>query len=204
MARKLANIVCDRMPKEFGPMYAQASDFAGVDKTLPTLVIGVKKGTDCIEGLSLLQTRYDGDVWWTFSRRERRSDYDKVVSEFKRHALRNALDSVRYEYVDFVCYSTDRVKAFIRFMRGGDGKVVFLTRGSRFAFIYCPRYSVVWGLSLSLCDYIGVDRHKVVRKIKQNSKNEIIAETSFIDSETRAILGNDTHLIPVIYDIKRS
>ena len=201
MSKKIANIVSDRPLKYFGPLYSQTTNINAIDKTLPTLVVGIKKATECINGLSLIQTRYDGDVWWTFSRTERRSDFESVVSEFKKHALRKVLDGVRYEYVDFICYPQKRVKSFIRYMKNNDKKIVFLTRGSRFAFIYSPKYSVVWGLSLSLCDYIGVDRHKVVRKIKSNRHNEIISDTSFINSEVRSILGNDTHLITAVYDL---
>jgi hypothetical protein len=80
-------------------------------------------------------------------------------------------------------------------MKGGDKKLCLLTKDSRFIFIYSEKYNTVWGLSLSLCDYIGICRKKVAKRIRENKNNIFMNGISFSDGDIRKIIGDDTHLI---------
>lgn len=202
MGRKVGNILANRRPPGFGPQFNLIHNIDEADKSVPTLIIGLDEATKLIPDFSVLNENYDdGMLWWAFAKTERRSEHEDTVQRFRSHALKLALSGIRYEYVDFICYSLDRVKSFIRFMDSPKRKTVFVTREGRFAFIYCADYSVVWGLSLTLCDYIGVNHKKVISRIRSNPSNEIIADTSFMDSAMRRMVGDDTHYIAPLYNI---
>lgn len=175
-------------------MFNKVASFSDIDPSLPTLIVGMETASENIKDFSILK-RLEGDVWWTFSKRERRNEYVEDLKKFKCKVLFDYLSSVKYEYVNFTCYELSRLKKFIRYIDGEDEKTFFFTKESRFAFIYSAKYNRVWGLSLSLCDYIGVDRKKVIGRIKSNRHNRVMNGVSFADDDIRDVIGDNTHLI---------
>ena len=194
MQRKLGNIVDANEKTVYDVMFNKVASFSDIDPSLPTLIVGMETASENIKDFSILK-RLEGDVWWTFSKRERRNEYVEDLKKFKCKVLFDYLSSVKYEYVNFTCYELSRLKKFIRYIDGEDEKTFFFTKESRFAFIYSAKYNRVWGLSLSLCDYIGVDRKKVIGRIKSNRHNRVMNGVSFADDDIRDVIGDNTHLI---------
>lgn len=194
MQRKLGNIVDINENNKYDPMFNRVSSYSDIIESIPTLIIGMDSAKEILSDFSILN-RLNGDVWWTFSKKERRSDNVEDIRKFKEKVLKIYLSKVKYEYVNFTCYPIDKIKKFIRYMNGGDKKLCLLTKDSRFTFIYSEKYNTVWGLSLSLCDYIGICRKKVVKRIRENKNNIFMNGISFADGDIRKIIGDDTHLI---------
>jgi hypothetical protein len=194
MQRKLGNIVDVNENNKYDPMFNRVSSYSDIIEGIPTLIIGMDSAKEILPDFSILN-RLNGDVWWTFSKKERRSDNVEDIRKFKEKVLKMYLSKVKYEYVNFTCYPIDKIKKFIRYMKGGDKKLCLLTKDSRFIFIYSEKYNTVWGLSLSLCDYIGICRKKVAKKIRENKNNIFMNGISFADGDIRKIIGDDTHLI---------
>ena len=194
MQRKLGNIVDVNENNKYDPMFNRVSSYSDIIEGIPTLIIGMDSAKEILSDFSILN-RLNGDVWWTFSKKERRSDNVEDIRKFKEKVLKMYLSNVKYEYVNFTCYPIDKIKKFIRYMKGGDKKLCLLTKDSRFIFIYSEKYNIVWGLSLSLCDYIGICRKKVAKKIRENKNNIFMNGISFAEGDIRKIIGDDTHLI---------
>lgn len=195
MQRKLGNIVDVNDKTIYDEIFNKVSSYDDIDTTLPTLVIGIDLAKTIMPNFSILH-RGSGDLFWTFTKRERRSDNTEDLSEFKTLCVRRYAESFRYEYVNFTCYTYSRIKKFLNYIDGADNKVCFVTKDSRFVFIYSERYKTVWGLSLSLCDYINVDKKKVLQRLRSNPNNHFVNGVSFADPDIRNIIGDDTHLIP--------
>ena len=197
MQNKLGNIV-DRNDKTlYDDIFNKVSSYRMIDPSLPTLVVGIDLAKSIIPDFKMMN-RGSGDLRWTFTKRERRSENAEDIIKFKTYCIGNFTKSFRYEYVNFTCYPFSRIKKFINYIHGSDNKVCFLTKDSRFIFIYSERYRTVWGLSLSLCEYIGVNKKKVMDKIRSNKNNHFVNGVSFADNDMRNIIGNDTHLIPLL------
>lgn len=195
MQGKLGNIVDANEKTLYDEIFNKVSSYNDIDTSIPTLVIGIDLAKSIIPDFSVLH-RGSGDLYWTFTKRERRSDNAEDLLKFKRLCVKKYTERFRYEYVNFTCYTYSRIKKFINYIDGSDYKVCFLTKDSRFVFIYSKRYNMVWGLSLSLCDYINVDRKKVLKRLRNNPKNHFVNGVSFADPDIRNIIGDDTHLIP--------
>lgn len=194
MQRKLGNIVDVNENNKYGTMFNRVSSYGDIIEGIPTLIIGMDTAKEVLPNFSILN-RLNGDVWWTFSKRERRGDNIEDIRKFKEKVLKRHLSKVKYEYVNFACYPLGKLKKFIRYLNGNDKKLCLLTKDSRFVFIYSERYNTVWGLSLSLCDYIGICRKKVVKRIRWNKNNRFMNGISFADGDIRKIIADDTHLI---------
>lgn len=196
MQKKLGNIVDVNENTVYDPMFNKVHSMDEIDPSLPTIIVGMDLASENIDATAFsVIDRFSGDVCWTFTKRERRSENAEDLSRFKKMVLMSYLSSVKYEYVNFTCYTLGKLKKFIKYINGDDEKTFFLTKEGRFAFIYSERYLTVWGLSLSLCDYIGIDRKKVIQKIKSNSHNHIMNGVSFADDDIRSMIGDNTHLI---------
>lgn len=197
--KKLGNIVSDAKMVIDNKLFNHYTSIKDVDNDLPTLIIGLKKAQENIKSFSILQKQYN-NIWWTFAKRERRKEYNDDLQNFKIYVVKRFLKNIRYEYVEFTCYSLQKTKKFIQYIYGKDKKICFLTRDSKFMFIYSPKYQCVWGLSLTLCDYIGIDKHKVINKVRSNKNNQFIYGINSLDSEIKAFIKNDTHFIPPLFE----
>lgn len=199
--RKLANIVVNGKRNTFGNIYNVTGSCEGVDSSLPTLYIGVETARKCIDGFNILKKHYpEQRCWWTFSKNERRDDHDNDIRKFQEDVMLDALSGVRYEYVDFISYTGRRLKRFIRYVMSDSDKICFVTKGMNFVFIYDVSLGCVFGLSLALCEYCGVDSRKVLGRIRKNRRNRFIRDTSFLTDDARKIIGDNTHYILPLYD----
>jgi hypothetical protein len=198
--QKLANIVTRGKKDEFSGIYNVVSSCDKVDANLPTLYVGLNSAKKCIENFSILQKYYkEQNCWWTFSKTERRNDYLDDIEQFQETIILTTLSKIKYEYVNFIKYSKKRIVNFIKYIYSKSDKVCFLTRGGSFIFIYDVKLKTVFGLSLTLCEYLGVDKNKVISKIRSNTSNEFINNTSFLTSDVKRIIGNNTHYILPLY-----
>lgn len=188
---KLANIVTSAKPTSFSEIFNVVKSYDDIIDGLPTIIIGWGKAKDIIPNVDILNKRY-GDTWWTFSKTERRCDYEEDIVSFYEFSVKTLMDKIKYVYVDFVNYRLVSIKKMVKFLKDASHKTVFLTKGNNFMFVYSKKYNTVFGISLSLCEYVGIERKKVIRLVRNGY---FIKDTSFIDNDMRRIIGSNTHYI---------
>lgn len=165
---------------------------------IPTLIIGLDNAKAMIPGFSILEKDY-GDKHWTYSKTERRCDYEDDLDNFCGKSLLTMLNSKgAYKYIDFTSFGVKRASAMLEFARNRMKKTVFLTKGASFAFIYISELNTVFGLSLSMCEYLGIPKGKALKRIRNA---EYVRDTFFMEHWMRKAIGSDTHMIPVLYEI---
>ena len=185
---KIGNIVSDGASNGFGNLFNVFTQYSQVDNKLPTLIVGYNKASEIIDNFSILKKEYNnGMLRWTFSKTERRSDYIKDLEIFKEYCMMQKVKGIKYIYIDIISYGYNRIKKLIHYIN------------SNFIFIYSEKYNTIWGLSLTLCDYIGVDKQKVVNKIRKNKANRFIQNIGIISEDFRKKIGENTHYLLPIY-----
>lgn len=193
---KIGNIVTQSNKHGFGAEFNVVTDCSEIIQGLPTLIIGVNEAKKCIENFNILKKNYDnGKMWWTYKKTERRCDYEDDVNSFIEYAVSKLRKNIRYEYIDLMNYKLERVKKLIRYIDSNERKKLMFSKNGLFLFIYSEKYKVIFGLSLSFCEYIGIKKEKVIARIKQNKNNRFVYDFSSIDSRIRNILGSETHCI---------
>ena len=194
--KRIGNIVSEKQVKGFcGPLWGDEDD-----GTCPVLYVGMDNASEHIDGFSVLKKRY-GDTWWTFAKNERRAEYTDDIAAFRDYCLRKAMSSVRYVYIDFTKYRFGRNVALLRYMLSDERKHCFITRGGGFLFVYSESRSTVFGISLSLLWYVGIDPERVIRILKTQKSNVFVNGTSFAYKEYRAIINDEPHYIPVLHSM---
>lgn len=199
--KKLGNIIDASPTSAYDGFFNKVSDVSEIDHSLPTLVVGMDMAKKIIPDFSMFNRKsLKTGFTWTFTKKERRKEHISDLFEFKKMCVLNKINGVRYEYINFPCYSVSKLKKLILYLSGADKKVCFLTKESSFLFIYTRKFGVVFGLSLSLCEYCGIDRKKIVGRMRSNKNNKFINGFGYLDKETRSIIGDNIHYILPLYD----
>lgn len=199
--KRLANILDSNKNAKYDKLFNHCLTIDDIDNSLPTLVVGVENAKKYVNGFSMFNREgINGQFSWTFAKTERRKEYNDDIFKFKKKVILNKLKDIKYEYINFPCYTPTKIKRFIEYMNGNDRKLCFLMKDSNFIFIYSRKYKHVFGLSLTLCEYCEIEKHKVINRIKSNQHNKIINGLNFIDKETRQIIGDNIHYMLPLYD----
>lgn len=199
--KKIANILDENPSTVYDKLFNKVTDINDLDKSLDTIIIGVETAKKYVKNFSMFNRNgRNGDFSWTFAKKEKRKEHNEDIFNFKKEVILRKVKDIRYEYICFPCYTLTRIKKFIEYINGKDKKLCFLVKGASFIFIYSRKYRCVFGLSLSLCEYCGIDKNKIIEKIKLNPNNKIINGLSFIDDETRRIIGDNIHYMLPLFD----
>lgn len=190
----IGNIITGYSKDKFPSFFNITKKYEERLPNIPTIIVGLEEARANIDGFLIIKKRYN-DVWWTYRKTERKYEFDKDIEEFYSYCFKKFLSDVRYFYLNLPKYRYTDVKRIYNWIKEKELKLCFLTRDSNFIFIYDVEKNTVFGLSLTLCEYIGVERKKVVNLIKTNRYNKFVYDTGFITSDVRGIVGNNTHYI---------
>lgn len=192
----IGSIITKYSRDKFPPLFNVTEDFLSVDIKYPTIIIGLDNAREYIHDFSILRKSYENDtLWWTYKKTERRYEFENDMEKFYRFCIEKYLSRTPYYYLDIARYRYNDIKRIIEWINSETEKICFQTTESKFIFIYDTKLNIVFGLSLTLCEYCGVNRKKIISRIKKNPQNVFIYNTSFIDREIHNIIGNNTHYI---------
>lgn len=194
--KKIANIVTTARKYNYSDMFNVVNSIDECVNGLPTLVIGWSNMKKWFPDADILVKEYNG-IKWTFSKTERRCDYEEDIIRFYEYSIMNVMNNIKYTYIDPIKFSLTSLKKVIKYFKGNDKKNVFITKNSQFMFVYSEDYKTVFGISLTLMEYLGIVKHKVIRLVKNGV---FIRDTSFINSDIRRIIGANTAYILPLYD----
>lgn len=195
-SKYIGNIITTYPKDTFPSFFNVVTDMKDKIDGIPTMVVGLENARVNINSFSILKKSYDDTmVWWTYKKTERRYEFEQDIEDYYRFCFKKFFNKIRYYYIDLPSYSLSALKRLIRWIMSDNPKTCFLTRESNFLFIYDSEKEIVFGLSLTLVEYMGVDRKKVVLRIKANKHNRFIYDTSFMKGEIRKIVENNTHYI---------
>ena len=143
--------------------------------SIPTLIIGKKNAVAAFgaDRIKVLDKQIEPNVYWTFSKTERRVDYDADLVAFKKIVEERML-SMEYSYYNIFIESGERTRQFIDWMYAGAEKYVYVS--DDMLYFYSPETNLT-GLSLNDIEYIGKDREEVIQKIKSNPNNFVFTKS---------------------------
>lgn len=173
-------------------------DVNKIDGKIPTLIIG-RSFAESIYGkdmIHLLDKKICDNVFWTFSKLEKRSEYDQDIECFVTSIVSSLLNNIKYYYFNIFTKSLSCIKNLINYIDNDDDKVFYVYKKH----IYMLCNNTVVGLSLFDTEYIGVTDDKVLNRIKSNSHNVIIYNDYFISKKMKKLLNNNSFIVPYFYN----
>lgn len=167
------------------------------DKTTPTLIIG-KQNAEKIygkENVHVLDKKIEDNVYWTFGKLERRNDFERDLLSFNKMLVKKLFKSVQYEYFNVYTSGYSDIKALLTKIDRNKGNVCYVSDRD----LYLLIENSVYGISFRDLNYIGVDKEKVINRIKRNRSNKIITNDYFISKNMKKYINNATFMVPYIY-----
>lgn len=173
-----------------------------IDKSIPTLIIG-KQTAESIYGkdkIHLLDKKIEDNVYWTFGKLEKRTEFENDLETFNNIILKNLLETVNYVYFNIFTMSMSCIKRFIKYLSNDIDKVIY--RFGDHLYVLCNN-SVV-GISMIDLEYIGIDKNSVIQKIEKNTHNKIINNDYFISKNLKNKLNGNKIIVPYLYFLKEN
>ena len=96
---------------EFIDVTKDESSVVGNEAKIPTLIIGFKNAERICGPLKMTEKKIGNNLWWTFSKRERRIDYEPDLESFLSNVSDFLMKFCNYEYIDPITWEEEKKDA---------------------------------------------------------------------------------------------
>lgn len=182
------------------PDYLRLLDKNGEIDDLPTLIIGFDLVNELYpNSIKAKNNHIKDNIYWTFNNRENRSKFDLNFELFIINCFENQIKDVKYVYVDLVHYKPRKLIKIIK-------KILKLNNPISLQFkdmIYIYEKNLIFGIDLNVCNFLDLERDKIINKVKEMSKvyllyDDIIREFNI----NLARLNDKVKYLPILYKLK--
>ena len=108
----IANIIT-KGKLEISSYFNIVSNMDNIDITLPTLIVGWKETKCLFPEQNILENRINDNIFWTFSKREKRYQYEKDLETFINLVISNLNKEINYHFFNFILSSQIKRDNFI-------------------------------------------------------------------------------------------
>lgn len=186
---------------EMGAFFNITSDFNSVDTNIPTLIIGWSEVKELFPNQNILENRITDNISWTFSKREKRHQFEKDIINFINNTIKRVNDTVKYSFFNFILASHDRRNRFISYVQSGNCSLYY---NSRFLYVYNIKDSYTIGISLTDLEYIGINTEAFIQSLMVNNNNLICNNLKCIDYNSYNLIKDNTKIIPYLNYLRNS
>ena len=189
--KKIGNIIVSSPNSKVDDCYNKFLSLSNVDNNLPTMIIGLKNAKQNIENFSIFKKEYRNNMlWWTFSKTEKRSDYDKDMQNFYEVCINNIINNIKYYNININELTYSKIKKLIKYIKNNNKKIYYIDN-NKFVFIYdIEKTKNIYGISLNTCAFYGISKEKILKLIVSNSKNEQKKNFYEIPNKVRRIVND--------------
>ena len=168
------------------------------DPTKPFIIIGMNEAKKLVNDFNALEKQLDEDVFWTFSKTERRVDYERDLENFYDYILYKNINNIKYYYINILNIKYNKIKKLINIINSKDKKYIYINKNM----IYIYYNNNILGLSIKIMKYINLKIDKIIKKIRNNSNNIIYTNDYFLHERIKNMITNKKYVIPYFMSIK--
>ena len=176
-------------------------NIGSIDNFIPTLIIGKNKAEEIYgkENIKVLDKKITNNVSWTFDKVERRNEYERDLKAFNDSLIKTIKKNIKYEFFNIYIEPISRIKKLISFIISPKIKYIYIFNDH----IYMYYKNIVYGISLSDIQYLGINKNRILRLLNSNSSNIIVENHDFLSKKMRQIIKEDKILIPYFYFLSK-
>lgn len=193
----IANIIT-KSRLDVGEYINVTKDITKVDLTIPTLIIGWAMVKELYPNADILNKQISETVYWTYSNREKRQEYEPDLAKFIKNAFSRLETSIKYTFFNVLTNPLSRNKCLLKYINSLITKIVYIT--DKHIFIYDSKQ--VTGVSLSDLEFYGFERERIIDILKRNSYNRLVFSDSFLNFKIKRSIGDNGKIVPFLYSIK--
>jgi hypothetical protein len=196
----IANIVT-KSKLETSAFFNVTSDFNTIDTSIPTLIIGWSEVKENFPNQDILNSKINDTISWTFSKREKRFQYEKDVDAFINKVVSALNDKIKYRFFNFLLATQDKRASFISYVQTGNCSIYY---NSRFLYVYNINDSFTIGVSLTDLEYIGINTADFIRTLTLNNNNIICDNLKCVDSNSYNLIKDNAKIIAYLNYLRNS
>ena len=136
--------------------------------------------------LKFLDRRINDNVYWTFSKFEKRNVYEEDLESFYNMVYNRIQKDIRYFPVSLLSNGYNYYKRFLNYLSNGSPKVALVL--SKEIYIYNNR--TILGVSVDELDYVGISKGRVLDKLRTFSNVRIVENLDILNGKDK-YLEND-------------
>lgn len=134
---------------------------------LPRLYVGMENARKSIPTFSILEKRIDEKTFWTFGKRERRSDHEKDIENFYRYVLERKTKEIKYIFINTNKFTWKCIRKTLNLILSQELKTIYCEKDMMYVYY---RNSIL-GFSLRFLRYSGCNLSHLYKRIKKNPNN---------------------------------
>lgn len=192
----IGNIVTDTLLDDENINFCR--DIKDIDDTLPTLIIGWGKTKELFgEEVSILHKQINSKLFWTFTPKERKSDYDSDYDSFMSLCYNTFGENIPYVYLD-ILYGKRKVNfRIIRKILSLKNPVVYISENEM---VYIYGENIIFGVDLNVLSLLDGKKEKVIEKVK-TLENCILVDSEIFNKCKDFLykIKNKNRYVPYIY-----
>jgi len=188
----LGYIVSDKKISKVDGFVGQVNDISLADPTKPILIVGWENAKKHVGYKSILEKELGNNVYWTFSRSESRSDFEKDLENFYDIIYNNILNKINYIYINIFKLKYNKIKKLYNIVFYSEVKNIYISNGM----VYIPYCGDILGLSLDMLEYCGIAKDKVIKMLKSSSSNVVYEDDNKFVFKISKRLGNKKYALP--------
>lgn len=195
----LGYIVSKKKLNNIKSFIKQVDDISKADLSKPTLIVGLDSAKSFSgEGFSILNKKIGENLFWTFKKTERRTDFEKDINNFYNYIINYNLNNIKYYYINIINLKYSSLKKLINYIFSNQKKYIFISNNGM---LYILHDDIVIGLSLEIMRYIGINTCRILDRLNANKNNVICNDISECLSDIRIEVGNNRYIIPYLMSI---
>ena len=167
----------------------KTKDTSCIDNSIPTLIVG-KKLAESIYGkdkIHILDRKIDKNIYWTYSRTEKRSECERDVVDFNNRITYTILRKLKYSFLSVYTSQLYLLKRLIKFVRYDKTYKIFLVT-SNHVYMYAQS-DVIVGISLRELELKSISTDKIINLIKSNPHNTLLNNWRFVPQDLRKYIA---------------
>lgn len=170
-----------------------------IDKNLPTLIIGWENTKKLLgENVSILHKQIDNFTYWTFSTKERKSEYEIDLDSFISKCYNSFGEHLPYVYLDLLMGKRMVNFRIIRKILSLNNPITYIS-DSNMVYIYGE--NIIFGIDLNVVSLFEEKYEKILNKVKNLQNNTLVDLEIFNKCKDLILkLKNKDKYIPYIYE----
>ena len=122
--RYIANIIT-KGKLDISSFFNVTTSLEGIDTNIPTLIIGWGMVKELFPEQDILTPIIKENISWTFSKREKRYQYEKDIENFINNVVNNINNKINYRFFNFVLATKDKRNKFISYIQSGLNSIYY-------------------------------------------------------------------------------
>lgn len=112
----IGNIVIESGKIETKPLYNVVSSWDDIIEGIPTLIVGWNKTKEIFPETNILSWKIDEKTYWTFGKREKRDEFEKILARYEQLTIREFISSVKYSFFNLLTASATEKEQLNKFI----------------------------------------------------------------------------------------